>query len=114
VASLAPYRQPAHAKKDAYLAAWEEYRRRRVAKWIVFFTTAGAGKLWFRWMGGPDGFALYAFLAAACVVLAWLAWLGVFVCPRCGARMYVSGALRDRDDERCPQCGIAVGEKEED
>jgi hypothetical protein len=43
-----------------------------------------------------------AALVAMCV-------LGVFTCPRCGARMYVRTVSRDTSPDGCRSCGIDVG-----
>jgi hypothetical protein len=109
--TAAPYRTPSKPEPpDPYLVAWVEYRRRRTAKWVVFFAWPIAAKLAIHSFLPESPWALYVYLATACGALAWIAVLGLFDCPRCGTRMYIRGSSGDPPSEGCPECGLQLGE----
>ncbi len=82
-----------------YAAAWADYKRRRLAGWLI-----PAALLLASW--GINSFssqAPLAFFAAA--VIAWLGlqnWYERFPCPRCGKRFAAPGKVNDT----CSNCGL--------
>jgi hypothetical protein len=106
-----PYRAPREPRSpDPYLAAWERYRERRAMKWILFFGWPVAAVLIVSAMRfhSDDG-PFVAFGVLGVVALVAMSWLGVFPCPRCGARMYVRTLWRDTARDGCRECGLDVG-----
>jgi predicted RNA-binding Zn-ribbon protein involved in translation (DUF1610 family) len=106
-----PYRTPPEPKTpDPYLVAWQRYRDRRAMKWVLFFgwPVAAAffvGMMRFHTDDGP----YVAWVVCGVGALVAMSVLGVFSCPRCGARMYVRSLWRDDAPDGCRACGIDVG-----
>ncbi len=106
-----PYRAPREPRSpDPYLAAWEQYRERRAMKWILFFAWPFVSGLVIHAMRfhSDDG-PLVAVAVAGLAGFAAMAFVGVFSCPRCGARMYVRTSARDAKHDGCRACGLDVG-----
>jgi hypothetical protein len=106
-----PYRTPRNPKgPDPYLVAWQAYRDRRAMKWVLFFGWPVAAAVLVSMMRfrTEDGPYVAWVVMGACALVAMCA-LGVFRCPRCGARMYVRSLLRDGDPDGCRACGLDVG-----
>jgi hypothetical protein len=79
-------------------------------KWVVFFGWPVAATLVLRAMEfHSDQGPWVAGLLLGLGSLAAMCALGVFTCPRCGARMYVRTQLRDPSPDGCRSCGIDVG-----
>jgi hypothetical protein len=106
-----PYRTPPEPRSpDPYLVAWQSYRDRRAMKWVLFFGwPAGAAVLvsMTRFHSEDGPYVAWAVMGALALVAMCL--LGIFTCPRCGARMYVRSLMRETSPDGCRSCGIDVG-----
>lgn len=106
-----PYRTPPEPRsQDPYLVAWQRYRDRRSMKWVLFFgwpvaTAALVSMMRFHEEDGP----WLAWAIMGTLALVAMSLLGIFSCPRCGARMYVRSLVRDTSPDGCRSCGIDVG-----
>jgi hypothetical protein len=109
-----PYRTlPAARPPDPYLVAWDTYRSRRRAKWILFFTWPLVAKyllgmLFIQRLLGPDG-ALYGYAVLGLAAFVGMGYLSRLDCPRCGERMFIFGWWGDRPSDGCRSCDLKLG-----
>jgi hypothetical protein len=109
-----PYRTPpAGLRPDPYLAAWAAFRSRRRAKWILFFAWWFVAKYLTGMFVGAHllsgDHVLYGYVVIGLAVFAWMGYLSLLDCPRCGARMFIFGLWGDRHGDGCSSCDLPLG-----
>lgn len=106
------------AVAPTYAAAWQDFRRRRRAVWIIWLTylpgAGGVAALGQRVVGsGTPGIVVAVMWMAA--FLASGLRVGAFRCPRCGERFTSRGGPLFRVNNpftgKCLHCGVRVGEE---
>ena len=109
-----PYRTlPAPDPPDPYLVAWETWRSRRRAKWVLFFAWPFVARYILGAMVTAhvlsEDTLVYGWLGAGLLALLWMGRLSTLDCPRCGARMFIFGWWNDRTGDGCDGCGLPLG-----
>jgi hypothetical protein len=104
---------PPAAAPDPYLVAWDRWRNRRRAKWVLFFAWPFAAKYVLEAMLGAHLLRqenlLYGYFAIGLAAFVWMGRLSLLDCPRCGGRMFIFGWWGDRRGDGCNECELTFG-----